>query len=104
MTEETSASQLHDRVTRGGALTEAERATLEAWYEQQDLEEAAQLAASSSAAPPLDNLRTKVSDALTQINEVIQRIREQSEENEALRQEVTALSRRLTQAAPLRAA
>ena len=38
-----SARQLHDKATRGGTLTDAERARLGAWYEQQDAAEAARV-------------------------------------------------------------
>lgn len=34
--------QLHDRATRGDTLTEAEQASLAAWYEQQDAEDEAE--------------------------------------------------------------
>jgi len=100
--EDKLAQHLHDQATCGGTLTGTEQSALEAWYERQDRQEAAQLAA--SASPSLESLRTEVSDALMQLNDVIQRIRNQSDENEALRQEVTALSQRLIYTAPLKAA
>lgn len=95
--------RLHDRATRGEALTEAERTTLDAWYGQQDVEEAAQFAASAPVSPDLDKLRAEVSEALTQLHEVTRRIQSQSNANEALRQEVADLSGRLTRGAPLKA-
>lgn len=95
MNNDISAQQLHDKVTRGGTLTEPEQVTLEAWYARQDAEEAAQIAASSTPSPILTALRTEVSAATRQLSEVTQRIQAQSDENERLRQENAALSERL---------
>lgn len=61
--------QLHDRVTRGEALTQSE----------------------------LDALRVEISASLTRLREDAQRIQAQTEENEALRREINALSKKLTQ-------
>ena len=52
MENEVAYRQLHDRATRGESLTEAERAQLAAWYEQQDAEEDA-LLTSSAPAPSI---------------------------------------------------
>jgi len=95
MNNDMPAQQLHDKMTRGGTLTEVEQAALEAWYERVDKEEAAQLAAFSLLPLTLENLRLEVSAAVKQLNEVTQRIQAQSDENEKLRQENAALSRRL---------
>ncbi len=67
MNNDMSAQQLHDKATRGGILTEAEQAVLEAWYERQDAEEMAQLAISFSALPKLQYLRAAVSVAQKQL-------------------------------------
>lgn len=95
MTDDASAQLLHDKATRGGTLTEAEKETLEAWYARQDAEEAAQLAVHPVPSPTLTVLRAEVSAAASQLNEVTQRIQAQSDENEKLRQENAALSQRL---------
>jgi hypothetical protein len=50
MTEQTEGARLHDRVTRGENLTDAERAALEQWYRDGDEAEAALLAAHRTVA------------------------------------------------------
>ena len=95
MPDKNIAEALHDKSTRGGALTEAEQAALETGYAREDAEEAAQLAASSAPSPALATLRAEVAAATRQLNGITQRIQTQSDENEKLRQENAALSQRL---------
>lgn len=87
--------QLHHRATLGLPLSAEERASLEAWYARQDAEEAAQLAA--ARVPSLAALREQISARLAEISAVSQRIQTISRENEALRNEIAVLERRLTQ-------
>ncbi len=95
-----TGQQLHDRATRGEALTQAEQASLAAWYEHQDAEEGAMLA---SAAPvteaALRHLRDEVEAAVARVLTTTQEIQAQVAENEALRQEIAALAQRLAQSA-----
>lgn len=99
MTDDTAARRLHDKATRGGALTEAERATLEAWYNQKDNEEAVLLNSSTpGASTTLDALHEQVATALTRLREETGRIQAQADENEALRRKIAALSERLAHA------
>ena len=100
MTNNSTAELLHDKATRGGTLTEAEQAALEAWYKNQDAEEAARLAVPSAPSPTLAALRAEVSSATRQLSEVAERIQAQSEENERLRQQNAALSQRLIDSSP----
>ncbi len=96
MIDNTLARRLHDKVTRGGTLTEAERTALEAWYEQEDHKEGLLLGSSTSAASPtLDTLREQLAAALARLREETQRIQVQADENEALRREIAVLSERL---------
>ena len=90
------ALQLHDRATRGGALSAEEQALLDAWYARQDQEEAAALARS---LPPANvaALQAHVDAAVAQLLTVTQRIQTLTAENEAVRQEIAALQRRLAQ-------
>lgn len=93
MTDDTLVRQLHDKATRGDTLTEAERAILEAWYNQKDHEEAVLLNSSTPGAlTTLDALREQLAAALARLREETQRIQAQAEENEALRREIAALS------------
>lgn len=96
MTDDTLARQLHDKATRGGALTQAERAALEAWYDEKDYEEAALLnSPTPGTLTTLDALREQLAAALARLREETQRIQAQADENEALRGEIAALSERL---------
>ena len=93
-----SSRQLHDRATRGDTLTEAEQGSLAAWYGHQDAEDGAMLA---SAAPVMEgalrHLREEVEAAAARVLATTQQIQAQIAENDALRQEIAALSQRLVQ-------
>jgi hypothetical protein len=96
MTDDPLARQLHDRVSRGEALSSAERAQLEAWYAHRDEEEARLLDGEPSASNVV-TLRNQVQAALARLVAITQRIQTLAEENETLRQEITALQRQLPQ-------
>jgi peptidoglycan hydrolase CwlO-like protein len=88
--------QLHDRATRGEALSVEERAQLEDWYATQDRAEADQLGLTATAET-VDSLQTQIDSALAQLATITRRIQEIAEENKALRREITALCRQLAQ-------
>ncbi len=90
------ALQLHDRATRGGALSAEEQALLDAWYARQDREEAAALAAADSSQS-VAALQGQVDAAVAQLLTVTQRVQTLTAENEVVRQEIAALQRRLAQ-------
>jgi hypothetical protein len=92
--------QLHDRLTRGAVLSTEEHAQLERWYAQQDQEEDAALTR-TPASSTLVRVRTQVDDAIHQLQVVAQRIQTQTTENEAAKQEITALQRQLAQRAAM---
>ncbi len=95
-----TGQQLHDRATRGEALTQTEQASLAAWYERQDAEEAAMLAASRPVTEAaLRRLREEVEAEAARVLTVTQQIQAQVAENEALRQEIAALTQRLARSA-----
>jgi hypothetical protein len=89
------AKQLHDKATRGLALSAEEQAHLEAWYIEQDEREHAILGPTGSA-PRLATLHTQVETALAQLLTVTQRIQELTGYNETLRREIAVLQRQLT--------
>jgi len=91
--------ELHDKATRGVALSAAEQAELEAWYTAQDSAES-QLLAETAPRQRLAELQTDVQAAVAQLRAATLRIQVLSDQNEALRQEVTALQRQLAQQAP----
>ena len=84
---------LHNRATCGLSLTEQERAELEAWYAEQDSEEATIL--SLHTAPELKILQRKVEAGLTELHRTTQHLETLSDENKALRQEINGLYRQL---------
>jgi len=88
------AKQLHDKATRGLALTAEEQAQLEAWYTEQDQQERAVLGPTGSAQR-LATLHTQVETALAQLLNVTQRIQELTVHNETLRHEIAVLQRQL---------
>lgn len=86
--------RLHDKVTRGAELTAEERTRLEAWYAQQDREEAA-LLTEAIRQPVTNPLQQEVAVATAQLQAVTQRIAELTNENEKLRREIAALQAQL---------
>ena len=88
------AQQLHDKVTRGLALSAEEQARLEAWYTEQDWQERAVLGPTGSSQR-LATLHTQVEAALAQLLTVTHRIQELTIHNETLRREIAVLQRQL---------
>jgi hypothetical protein len=88
------AQQLHDKATRGGALSAEEQARLDAWYAEQDQREGAVLGPTGSSQR-LAMLHTQVETALAQLLTVTQRIQELTAHNETLRREIVVLQRQL---------
>jgi hypothetical protein len=92
------AQQLHDKATRGLALSAEEQSRLEAWYAEQDRQERAVLGPPGSSQR-LATLHTQVETALAQLLTVTQRIQELTVHNETLRREIAVLQRQLPLAA-----
>lgn len=86
--------QLHDRATRGEALSKDERQMLEAWYSQQDSAETAVLG-SPQAGIELSQLENRIAATLHRIAEITGQIQRVSDEMHALRLENDALKHRL---------
>jgi hypothetical protein len=94
MISDDSARQLHDRATRGGALSADEREALDSWISAQDQAEA-NLLSPESVEPSLADLRSQVESALQQADEVTSAIRRLFSENDSLRDENAILRKRL---------
>jgi len=94
MSRDELAQQLHDKATRGLALSAEEQARLEAWYTEQDQQERAVLGPTGSSQR-LATLHTQVETALAQLLTVTQRIQELTVHNETLRREIAVLQRQL---------
>lgn len=88
--------ELHNKATRGLALSNEEMAQLNAWYAQED-EVEARLLGVSGGAEKTDALQTQIKAALTQVASVTQQIQRLMIQNEELRREVVALKQRLAQ-------
>ncbi len=84
-------TELHDRATRGIALSSEDQAELEAWYTQQDAEERLLHENGKAAYSARSSLREQIDGALTQLAVVTQQIQMLSQQNENLRQEVSDL-------------
>src|SRR5437879_4238124 len=97
------ARQLHDRASRGGPLSPDERQQLDEWLSIQDRAEA-QLLSPKSVEPALVALRSQVEAALAQVGTVTRSIQQLCAQNDALRDEIAELRRRLAaRPAPQRA-
>ncbi len=93
-----SGQRLHDRATRGEALSDTERARLGEWLAAQDAAEV-QLFSRRAEESSLTKLRSEISQVLEQVAAVTRRLQDLSSENDALRRETTALRSRLAAAA-----
>lgn len=91
--------QLHDRATRGDALSAEEQRQLNEWYEIQDRAEMEMLSRSwaKRTDESVESLRSQIDMALAQIIKITKRIQEIYAENEALRREIATLQRQLAQ-------
>jgi hypothetical protein len=87
---------LHDKRTRGEALSDQEQAELEQWYARLDQQEIAALDR-MLPSPKLADLEAQVATAILQLQSVTQRIQALTADNAAVRQEIADLQRRLAQ-------
>lgn len=90
------AWELHVRSARGEALTPAENALLQEWYTAQEQAEMAML---KLEAPSVDvaTLQTQINEMLAQIATATHKIKQLTDENEALRRDIAILRRQLSQ-------
>lgn len=94
--DENKAKELHDRSTRGQALTAEEQAQLEAWYQEQDQTEFQQLGLTASTLANTA-LSEQIGTTLEQLAKVTARIKTLAAENDALRRENLILRRQLSE-------
>lgn len=92
----TNLQELHDRATRGLALTTAEQIQLDNWYAEQDEAEYS-LFASAATTQNVAGLQAQIKAGLAQVVVVTQRIQDLMRQNEELQREVTSLKNQLTQ-------
>lgn len=84
---------LHDKATRGMALSELEQQQLEQWYAEKDGEDSSILAKPTSFSDT--SLQTKIDATLMQIGVMAKRLQEMVLENQSIRQEISALRQQL---------
>ncbi len=85
---------LHGRSSRGEALSALEIEQLEAWYAEQDVQEA-KLLKMPGVEVDCVALQAKIDAALEKISTVSQGIRQVTAENSVLRQEIVELQQAL---------
>jgi hypothetical protein len=95
MSPDNRLQQLHDKATRGAALSAEEQAQLTAWYAEQDQQEDV-LLKSTGASQYLAVLHTQVETALAQLLTVTRHIQQLTANNEIVRREIAVLQRQLT--------
>ena len=100
---ESDGARLHDRATRGEALSAAERERLETWYAAQDAAEGAVLG-QPAPSPTVAALHAQIAAAAAQLQAVAQRVHELAAQNAALREETAALQHQLARRATSRVA
>lgn len=96
--------QLHNKATCNELLTAEEETKLAAWYARLDQEEDALLTSSPRPFLTADVLHTEIEKALTHLQATAQQVREQINENEALRRDIAALTQQLAQTKTLQTA
>lgn len=96
--------QLHDRFVQGETLSEDELSLLQAWYKQQDDEEAAQINVAIQTTQVVSQLQEQITQTASQLQIITQHIASTISANETLRKEIAALQARLAQQASGRAA
>lgn len=88
---------LHDRSTRGEALSDEEQLQLERWYEDQDNLES-NILVTTPDEKTIAKLQAQIEVALNQLISITNRIQEVASENELLRQEINSLRHQLVDA------
>ena len=89
------SQQLHDRATRGEALTAEEQTQLDAWYAQNDQAEAGELSL-NSASESVATLRHQLDEALAELAQTSERVRELAAGNQKIQDENEQLRRQLS--------
>lgn len=96
--------RMHDRFAQGETLSEEELALLQAWYKQQDDEEAAQLQVAMKTTQIVSQLQAQITQTASQLHMITEQIAATISANETLRKEIAGLQARLAQQASGRAA
>src|SRR5437016_4187215 len=92
--------ELHGRACRGEDLSDKERTDLEAWYAEMDAEEAKTLKVTEDT-PSVEELRTQLGLEVRALRQTVEEIQTIHTQNEALRQEIALMKRRLAEKQPV---
>lgn len=103
MVTEPPVQELHQRMVRGIALTDAERVRLTAWYAEEDAAEWA-LLAQQPLTPTIAMMEKQLAAAIDRLHDVTRRVAELGEQNAAIRQEIAVLEAELARRAASRVA
>ncbi len=96
MISEDTTKKLHDRFSRGEALSTKEQKQLEDWYARQDADES-QMITATSKEKNITLLQKQVEAALYRLTTVTKHIQEVETQNESLRREIASLRRQMMQ-------
>lgn len=96
MISEDTAKKLHDKFSRGKALSTKEQKQLEDWYARQDAAESRMFTAPSKEKDA-SLLQKQVEAALYRLTTVTKHIQDVEIENKSLRREIASLRRRIMQ-------
>lgn len=95
MIQDDQAVKLHHRAALGESLSVEENVLLQAWYEQQDALEAAEL--SRDTSPSIAELEEAIRVLEERLAKTIERNQELAARNEALRADIALIRQRLKQ-------
>jgi cell division protein FtsB len=90
MVSEQELKRLHDRATRGLALSTDEQASLDAWYAQLDRDETSALAG-TPGSQTFKVLQSQIEAATVRLLSVTERMQATAAENDRLRRDITLL-------------
>lgn len=93
--------ELHDKASKGEALTEQEKAQLELWYSQLDSGEVFSKKAEEQSP---DLLKGQIETALVQLLKTTQRLQKIAAENEVIKRENQAIKLKLAKSLGQKAA
>jgi len=96
--------KLHQKRFKGEQLTKEEVAQLEAWYVQEDEDEAVLLKVTVPEKSTIEQLRNQINNVLNQLTQLTRNIQLVAQENDKIRQENTRLFQLLSKKSDSKAA
>jgi hypothetical protein len=90
--------KLHDKFTRGQAMSDAEIRTLESWYAQKDMAEQRQILKQHLVPPAENALQEAIEETYQRLSSLTERLQATERENEQIRLENKRLRQKLENA------